>query len=53
VLQKKSPSLVIKDECQWESVEIIPLTSIGLVSVSDEVIIGNDCVCTAAEMHYS
>lgn len=30
--------------------EIIPLTSVGLVSVSDEVIIGNDCVCTAAEM---
>lgn len=41
------------DECQQESVEIIPLTSIGLVSVSCEIIVGNHCVGTATEMHNS
>lgn len=41
------------DECQWESVEIILLTSIGLISVSYEIIVGNHCVGTAGEIHNS
>lgn len=39
------------DECQQEPMEIIPLTSIWLVIVSYEIIAGNHCVGTAAEMH--
>lgn len=41
------------DECQLESVEVIPLTSIGLVSVSYEIIVGNNFVGTAAKIHNS
>lgn len=33
--------------------EIIPLTSTGLVSVSYEIIVGNHCVGTVAEIHNS
>lgn len=38
------------DGCQEEAIEIIPFTSIGLVSASYEIIVGNQCVGTAAEM---
>lgn len=41
------------DECQWESLEIIPLTSIGLVPISYEIIVGNPYVGTVAEIHNS
>ena len=37
------------EESQLESMEITPLTSVGLVSY--EIIVGNHCVGTAAEMH--